>query len=235
MKRATPKLFKRYSRIVSVVLVAWLSTGPVGSIQAKSRKPENQIVIRVAVYNDATVEGAELHDAEHQAAALFAEAGVKIVWLDYSHKQRSVRCQPENSGVDFLLRILLAFANTPLTSGTEAIGRSIIPLATDGPAPCGMSSVFYDRVMAFASPWATHSREILGDAIAHELGHLMLGPQHSQQGIMKAFWTFQDLDLARRGKLQFSPAQLTLLQSAARSLRRDPGMMAAQREIRESE
>jgi hypothetical protein len=227
MKRATPKLFKRYARIVSVVLVAWLSIGLMGSIQAKSRKPENRIVIRVAVYNDAHIDRSELHDAERQAAALFAEAGVKITWLDYSHKPRSGRCQPENSGVDFLLRILLAFANTPLTSGTEAIGRSIIPLATDGSAPCGMSSVFYDRVMAFASPWATHSREILGDAIAHELGHLMLGPQHSRQGIMKSFWTFQDLELARRGELRFLPEQLASLQRVARLLPRNSSTTVA--------
>lgn len=227
MKRASPKLFKRYSRIASVVLVAWVSICLVGSIQAKSRKPENRIFIRVAVYNDAKIVGAELHDAEHQAAALFAEAGVKIVWLDYSHKQRSVGCQPGNSSADFFLRIVSAFETVPQGPEAEAMGQSMIPPAGYDYVPCGTASVFYDRVMAFACVWAPQSPQILGDAMAHELGHLLLGTRHSRQGVMKAFWTFQDLDMARRGKLRFSAAQLTAVQRVARSLPRNSSTMAA--------
>jgi hypothetical protein len=227
MEQAIPKLFEQYARVVSVVLVAWVSICLVGSIQAKSRKLENRIVIRVAVYNDAKVEGAELHDAEHQAAALFAEAGLKITWLDYSHKQRSVRCQPGNSSADFVLRIVSAFGTVPQGPGSDALGQSMVPPAGYGYVPCGTASVFYDRVMAFASVWAPHLPQILGDAIAHELGHLLVGTRHSRQGIMKALWTFQDLDLARRGKLRFSAAQLAALKRAVQSLKQDSAMMAA--------
>ncbi len=226
MNPIIPKLVMYYARIVPVLLVVWASIVPVGSLWARSHKAENQAVIRVGVYNDAHIDGVELYDAEHQAATLFAEAGVKITWLDNSHKQRSVRCQPGNSSAEFFLRIVFANGTMPQGSVADALGRSMIPPAGYGYVPCGTASVFYDRVIAFASVWASHSPEILGDAMAHELGHLLLGNRHSRQGIMKALWTFRDLDLARRGQLQFSNEQLVALQRIVQSLPRNSPTMA---------
>lgn len=227
MNQAIPKVPKSNARILSVFLVAWVSIGLVASLSARSRSGVNHAAIRVGVYNDAHVDRLELYDAEHHAAGLFAEAGVKITWLDYSHQQRSVRCQPENSSADFFLRIASAFGTMPQNSGTDALGQSMIPPAGYGYVPCGTASVFYDRVMAFASVWAPNSREILGDAMAHELGHLLLGTRHSSHGIMKAVWSFQDLDLARRGKLRFSTEQLAAIQRTAWILKQDASMVAA--------
>lgn len=227
MKPAIPKPFKQSARIATIVLAACVSLSPSASIFAKSHKGENQPAIRVGVYNDAHVDRLELYDAEHQASGLFAEAGVKITWLDYSHKQRSFHCQPEDSSADFLLRIASAFGTTPQNSGSDALGQSMIPPAGYGYVPCGKASVFYDRVMAFASVWAPNSREILGDAMAHELGHLLLGTRHSSRGIMKALWTFQDLELASRGNLRFTPEQLAELQSTVRLAKQESSMVAA--------
>lgn len=229
MKQPIPDLFNQCARIASLALFAWVSFGAVGCLWARSRKVENQAGIRVAVYNDAHIDGVALYDAEHHAAALFAEAGVRITWLDYSHKQRRARCQPENSSADFFLRIVFAFGTMPQGSGADALGRSTIPPAGYTYVPCGTAAVFYDRVMAFASVWDPNSGEILGDALAHELGHLLLGPLHSPQGIMKAFWTFDDLDLARRGRLRFVKEQLAMLQLTVRSLPRNSSTMAAAR------
>lgn len=111
--------------------------------------------------------------------------------------------------------------------GTDALGQSMIPPAGYGYVPRGKASVFYDRVMAFASVWAPNSREILGDAMAHELGHLLLGTQHSSRGIMKALWTFQDLQLASRGNLRFTTEQLAALRRVALVLKQDSSMVAA--------
>lgn len=222
-----PILKVSIARILSVVLVAWVSIDVVASLSARSHSGENQPAIRVGVYNDAHVDRLELHDAEHQAGALFAEAGVKITWLDYSHKQRSFHCQPERSSADFLLRIASAFGTIAQNSGSDALGQSMIPPAGYGYVPCGQASVFYDRVMAFASVRAPDSPEILGDALAHELGHLLLGARHSSDGIMKALWTFRDLEPASRGNLRFTPEQLAALQSTVRLLKQDSSMVAA--------
>lgn len=229
MNQAISKLVMQFAQIVPVVLVAWVSFGPTGSLSARTRKVDNQAAIRVGVYNDGHIDRAELYEAEHQVTTLFAEAGVKIAWLDYSHKPRRVRCQARNFSADFSLRIVFALGTLPQGPSADSLGRSMIPPSGHGYVPCGVASVYYDRVMAFAL-WAPQSAEILGDAMAHELGHLLLGPRHSRQGIMKALWTFRDLDLARRGKLRFSTEQLATIQRTAESLpRNSPTMAAAQR------
>jgi len=63
-------------------------------------------------------------------------------------------------------------------------------------------------------------------AIAHELGHLLLGADHSGQGIMKAEWSVQDLELAKGDKLRFLPTETSALQRAVRSLPRNFSTMA---------
>ncbi|HEX5412839.1 MAG TPA: hypothetical protein VFZ27_13400 [Terriglobia bacterium] len=227
MNQVTPKFVREFARIAALVLAVWVPISPAGSLSARPRKLESRLAVKVAVYNDAHIDRVQLYDAERQAAALFADAGLKIVWLDYSHRQRRVSCQPEISSTDFFLRIVTATGTLPQGSEAEAMGRSMIPPAGYGYVPCGTASVFYDRVMAFASAWDPNSQEILGDAMAHELGHLLLGIGHSPQGIMKAFWTFQDLDLAKRGKLRFSPEELAMFQRTAQSLPRNSSTMAA--------
>jgi hypothetical protein len=63
---------------------------------------------------------------------------------------------------------------------------------------CG---VFYDRVQQI-SRQTVNEGMVLGHAIAHELGHLLLGVDaHSPEGLMRAHWTSRDLALAAQGKL----------------------------------
>jgi hypothetical protein len=45
---------------------------------------------------------------------------------------------------------------------------------------------------------------LLGYIIAHELGHLLLGPGHAPSGIMRATWDMNDLEAIRQGRLKFS-------------------------------
>jgi hypothetical protein len=61
---------------------------------------------------------------------------------------------------------------------------------------------------------------ILGDVIAHELGHLLLGNHaHSVQGIMRARWQADQLHGLSAGRLFFTTDQAARLRNSARSLR----------------
>jgi len=60
---------------------------------------------------------------------------------------------------------------------------------------------------------------VLGEAAAHELGHLLLGPGHARDGIMRANWTRQDLESASRGGLQFTGDEAAILKGAVATLR----------------
>jgi hypothetical protein len=55
---------------------------------------------------------------------------------------------------------------------------------------------------------------ILGHAIAHEIGHLLLpGNGHSVSGIMRARWDQKEWMLLRQGNLNFTPEQARLLRA----------------------
>jgi hypothetical protein len=65
------------------------------------------------------------------------------------------------------------------------------------------AGVLYDRVQQLDSGRASDTI-LLGHAIAHELGHLLLGHgRHSVTGIMKADWDSRDLEAAGQGRLAF--------------------------------
>jgi hypothetical protein len=54
---------------------------------------------------------------------------------------------------------------------------------------------------------------LMGHAIAHELGHLLLGTSaHARYGLMAGRWRSNELDRAEVGSLQFSPAEAACLQ-----------------------
>ena len=110
------------------------------------------------------------------------------------------------------------------------LGQSRLPTGIRGSTPGGAANVFYESVRDLASDSGAFIGEALGDAMAHELGHLLLGSEHSSEGIMKARWTIRELRIASQGGLLFSQAQVVLLQRAAWSLHQDSSpTLAAQR------
>lgn len=220
MKQAISQVFIRYGGIIGLLLIALPSASLAGGISASSLGVNNQPVIRVEVYNYTHLGRKKLREAEGQAANLFAMAGVRIAWLNHSQKGRSVLSPLNHSNADFSIRILYAFMSRrlPRASEANALGESRVPSGTNEPTAGGIADVFYDRVREVSTRWDLFPGQVLGDAIAHELGHLLMGVRHSSQGIMKAFWDPHDLELTSQGRLQFQPGQLGLLQHAALEL-----------------
>ena len=71
-----------------------------------------------------------------------------------------------------------------------------------------LANVFYDRVNSFSQGESAPVPVLLGRAMAHEIGHLLLGTHsHSSIGIMRPFWSGQDLRLDASPYLVFTPDQ----------------------------
>jgi hypothetical protein len=71
---------------------------------------------------------------------------------------------------------------------------------------------------------------LLGDVVAHEIAHLLLGTNaHSDTGIMRPHWSEQDLINANKGHLLFTPAQgQTMRKKVSLGLgRNDSGLVVA--------
>jgi hypothetical protein len=78
---------------------------------------------------------------------------------------------------------------------------------TMGFAVGDLASVSFRRVEEEAAEFGVQPYEVLGPAIAHELGHLLLGPGHSHTGIMRAQWRREDYERAPRGAFNFPAEQ----------------------------
>lgn len=63
--------------------------------------------------------------------------------------------------------------------------------------------------------------QVLGHAIAHEIGHILLGSNsHGSRGLMKAKWGQEDIKRAGKGDLLFTPEQAQVIQNNLAKLAR---------------
>jgi hypothetical protein len=62
--------------------------------------------------------------------------------------------------------------------------------------------------MELHASWNVALADILGNVMAHELGHLLLGSSsHAGMGIMRAHWQGEELRRLSRGSLSFTNEQ----------------------------
>ena len=67
--------------------------------------------------------------------------------------------------------------------------------------------VYHQTVESLAVNKEVEFAVLLGYVIAHELGHLLLGPGHAKQGVMRPSWERSDFKAISQGFLKFSAAE----------------------------
>jgi hypothetical protein len=78
------------------------------------------------------------------------------------------------------------------------------------------AALFWDRIQDHCEAFALDPDALLGIALAHEIGHLLLGPRgHASRGMMRCPWTKEDIVNAARGRLQFDERELRHLRAGA--------------------
>ena len=157
----------RTSRYLGAAVLLVLSSGlqaagPAGIAELPA------IVVRVD--NVAGVLPGHLQFAEERASAIFGLIGARIRWID---QETSV-----SQHITPSFTVLLVDA-------PEATSRFVDALGFANPG-VPRAYVFCDRIAALNVGTPRTIPSLLGDVIAHELGHLMLpAPGHSVVGIMR--------------------------------------------------
>lgn len=152
--------------------------------------------IGVHCYNDTRLPDSELFAAQRVAQRVLQHASVDMTWQDCTVSQTPSRAPPECEThlrpTDVVLYLVVRLeAHAPWVS-KNALGYSIIPDKGD---EAQMAYVCYPCVRALSRSTSFTADELLGLAIAHEIGHLLLGTnEHSNRGIMRARWRPQDLE-----------------------------------------
>ena len=168
--------------------------------------------VRVSVYNYSQITPETVAQMEREAAAIFRASGVTLEWLNcrgLPDELDDAACWQELASAGLIIRILArpafpgSFRGEPLG---YSVGRSAdVYVSTANQVDC-------------AIPGA-----ILGAALAHELGHVLLGPKaHSSQGIMLAAWGRAELRLIARRLLCFTDRQGDRIRFAAAARARRP-------------
>jgi hypothetical protein len=157
----------------------------------------------VFVHDMAGLSDEVLSSAREEMARILSDAGIHIVWLDYPFRQSEdgqagpgdgrptgtiiLRIVPAT--LDYLDKSALGFASL---SGPEAV----------------YATISYPRVQRCITRQVISTAsagQVLGHAMAHEVGHILLGVgSHSDNGLMRPKWDERVLDELSKGILGFS-------------------------------
>ena len=177
-----------------------------------------QITVRIYYYADVPV--ATRSKASDQANHALRLVGLDTTWLDCSptevRSQSQFVCLQRQRTTDLTLTILPETVTARLPADRRELGVAMLS-ATGDVFSCH-ANIYFDRVEEVSVRTRIRSKAvILGHAMAHEVGHLLLGtPGHSATGIMRAPWSLPDLVRAGQGALLFTPWQSKRMQENVR-------------------
>lgn len=167
--------------------------------------------VTVRVYDNAGITASVRTAALKTAGAIFSRADLDAIWIVCT-PARDGRTQPGCDAAPASHELVVRLTQSVPTSedgGRRAFGYSLIDPTT---ATGTLSTVYVDRVDWLASTGKAVRSVVLGRAIAHELGHQLLGSNdHSPRGLMRETWTAEELTRNRGEDWQFSSAQRAAL------------------------
>jgi len=183
-----------------VKLLFSLTLGYLALAGSAMRAYQTPIRITVRVLNVAHVPKGTAAEAERTAADIFKRAGVAIGWVDC---EASGACRHELGPLEFWLHLL---ENRSETLSGDALGYALL---THEPRDEGSyAAVCWPPVRHLADSMEIGPGPVLGAAIAHELGHLLLDSHaHSRDGVMAERLRTPELMMASRGELRFDDKQ----------------------------
>ena len=132
--------------------------------------------INISVCNLGDVPERTVAGAEAVVAAVFNPLRIEVGWAD---------CEGSGPGLNILLRLR---REGPL-GAERADSLDVMGMAFTAAGVAGSrADAYYGAIEGFAQKHQADPAEVLGYVVAHELGHLLLGPGHSAGSIMSASW-----------------------------------------------
>jgi hypothetical protein len=190
-----------------LALGAWCSAGQTRPIR-----------IPIVVYDGAALGPKTLYVSESLTGRILRASGLEAEWsagpiLDLKRLRMdfTARTAGECSSIPTpsLLRVQV-LARAPAGLSAQVLGFSL---------PCAMTgiqvTIYADRVAAVSERTAPTFGRILGYALAHELGHVLIhSAGHEDSGLMKGVWSKGDWQRAAVTIIPFSPEQTRRIRGA---------------------
>jgi len=189
-----------------VALLLFSGTADLGWIPAV---PNVHVLVRV--HDSASVDTKKRESSLRIAEEILSAAGVTVSWHrcdlgPHNPPTCLVPLNAEERVIQFMRSSMdnRRWENLPL-------GEAVIdPIKKFG----ALARVYADRIRWKASESRFKEDVLLGRAIAHEVGHLLLGTaRHSATGLMRAFWTTDELLHNQNADWTFTAADSALLRA----------------------
>jgi hypothetical protein len=172
--------------------------------------------LAIHLHNQAGASHPILDGAIHEARRILARAGVETAWIEAPSDAPEAR--------RFQLSARQPSAQAPDTRGylVVIVGRGgsafqdTVGFALPGAHVGVHAVVLYNRLLQIFEPALVSPQKALGWALAHEVGHVLLGsPDHSPTGLMKGHWDRLDAMRAEAGILEFSRSEGEIMREHA--------------------
>jgi hypothetical protein len=174
-----------------------------------------EVKLTVGVYNLAGLPGSVLDKAKQEARRIYAKAGVETEWVecDASDAGKFPACVGMGQPDRLALKIMTRSVDGQRSRG--ALGYAVVPEA----GVFGTQAwIFFENVKEVAVRDGADLPDVLAVAMAHELGHLLLGQNaHSGRGVMQGAWRKTQLRSAASGLLRFTGEQAQHMQAQLRA------------------
>jgi hypothetical protein len=165
----------------------------------------------VVLHDSAAVPPEVLESARTFVTAIFERAMVPVKWD--ANGGVGTACRPDaRLPVDdrFCVQVLLRPRNSVSAPGQRRVMG--VALAADNRR--AVLSLYFDAVTDVARRYGAPLGQVLGLALAHEMGHVLLPPpSHSSSGIMQPSWEGDDIRHVLSGDATFTDAQVLAMRS----------------------
>jgi hypothetical protein len=189
------------------------------AVQISARAAETGVVVRF--FNIAHIPVATVADMKQEATRVFIQAGVGVTWEDGDIEADEVW------SVDFSARPCSEFLRSTVVflRVLPAAPKSFPPAAMGMALPCSaygpQATIFWDRVEQTAHAVPASVGKILGYAVAHEIGHVLLrSSDHPQVGVMRGMWGDREWNGIIGSELAFTSAEADRMSQVVRTTRR---------------
>jgi hypothetical protein len=178
--------------------VVWMATAAV-CFGAQSMEAQT---LNIGLYDYANLSAKEIGRLTETASLLLADSGIHVVWVHCRGALAltpAAACAIEPQANRLVVRLL---PDRPRMSSEEALGHAEVN-AEGG----HYASVFVSAVRAQAAGFEVTSDLLMGYVLTHEIGHCLLGPHHSETGLMRGGWNRKDAGEISRLSLHLTKQQ----------------------------
>jgi hypothetical protein len=163
------------------------------------------LLLVVRTYDVAHVPARALDTAKHVSGRILQRAGIEVTWIACGQPSAPTRpdpCVNQPAADELLMRITAAEGHPGGGLAIDALGDSYV----DTQARSGtLATLYADRIAAIASAAGVDVGTVLGLAMAHEIGHLLLGTHvHQPHGLMSERWSVSGLQRRFERDWEFS-------------------------------